>query len=78
MHDHIHHLVQKYLHDKCSVEEAEIVFDYLDTNEGLKVLSTLLGEDIEQIEKITFLHNHLNCDYDRLLFDLQKIIENKS
>lgn len=71
-------LLKRFLDDACSVEEAEIVLNFLNTNEGLEILSQLLDEDIEEIEKVSWQNKHQSCNYDKIYINLQKIIENKS
>ncbi len=77
MPDSVHHLIQKYLDNTCSVEEAEIVLDYFNTSEGMKLLSELIDKDIEEIEKLISKNGAPFCDYNRIYANLQQRIESK-
>lgn len=66
-------LVKKYLHNQCSEDEANIVLQYLNTDEGQACLSSLIDKDIAYIDDVTKRSKAHAADYESIL---SKIYQN--
>lgn len=60
-------LVKKYLDNQCSEDEANIVLQYLDTDEGQASLSSLIDKDMVHIDDLIKKSKPHSVDYESIL-----------